>query len=606
MNRIRMLGQQQATALAFFGGLLAALVFLISSITPTVQTAVFANEIEGGGGTAVYLPLITKPESFDLAINHIEVIQSTQTTNNNVPLVAQRHALVRVYAQTVVGTSPSNVVVTLEGRRGTTNLGTLSANPRPIPTNPTRANLNSTVNFLLPDNWRTGNVQLTARINIVDANPGNNVRQHTASFGSVPALRVVVVPINYTHQGPTNPGYYPGQSVDHISNWIQRAFPVHNVQVTMRTPYNFTGNLQHSSGDAWVSLLDQMYTVKLADGYSANTPVFYYGFIPINNGSTQWFSSGIAGIGWVSPPDQAWRESLGLNLGQNDNTGILAGHEFGHNMGRRHAPCGNPGGLDPNYPYTGGSIGQFGYDIGVNALRSPATYRDMMSYCSPEWVSDYTYNALYVDQTSKGNWPDQADTPSPQLLIRANLSNDGLAEMRPIYHLTTSGDTRPLSATMYQVRLLDAAGRTIATHPIALREAEEPGILIRSFNGVVPLPAEPVAAVQIVSLAGETPHILAEQSLTTHSLAARAEANLTATADSLHLTWNETDRPAIVRYTADDAATWTTLAVDHLGGALTVDKGWLDGDSLLDEQANGRFEIILANGANNNVLTLER
>ncbi len=597
MKRIKMFGQQQAATLAIFCGLLAALIILISSTTPTARTAVLANEAQGGGGTAVYLPLITVPQSFDLAITNIEIIQSTQTPTNNVPLVAQRHALVRVYAQTLVGTSPNNVVVTLEGTRGGTNLGTLSANPRPIPNNPNRANLNSTVNFLLPESWRTGNVQLTARINVQDANPGNNVRQHTASFGIVPQLRVVIVPINYTHQGPTNPGFYPAQSVDYISNWIQRAFPVHNVQITMRTPHNFTGNLQGAA--SWITLLNQMFALKTGDGYSPNSPVFYYGFVPINNGSTQWFTSGIAGIGWVSPPNEAQRESVGLNLGQNDNTGILAGHEFGHNMGRRHAPCGNPGGLDPGYPYTGGSIGQFGYDVGVNALRNPANYRDVMSYCSPEWVSDYTHNALYQDQVSKGNWPDQADTPSSQLLIRASLDQTGLVEMRPIYHLTTSGDTRPLSATMYQVRLLDEAGRTIATHPIALREAEEPGILVRSFNGVVPLPAEPVAAIQIVSLAGESPHILAEQSLTTRSLAARAETNLTETADSLHLTWHETDRPAIIRYTANDGATWTTLAVDHLGGALTVDKQWLDGE-------NGRFEIILANGTNANVLEVTR
>jgi hypothetical protein len=288
-----------------------------------------------------------------------------------------------------------------------------------------------------------------------------------------------------------------------------------------------------------------MYALKLADGYPDDTPVFYYGFVPINNGSTQWFSSGIAGIGYIG-----FRESVGLNLGANDNSGILAGHEFGHNMGRRHAPCGEPAGIDPDYPHAGGSIGQFGYDIGFNALRSPLTYRDMMSYCSPEWVSDYTYTALFWDQINNGVLAAEEAATSGQLMVRADLNEDGSVDMQPIYQFELSESSRPASsAARHVVQLLNAAGSVIAQHPIALREAEEPGITVRSFNGIVPLPAEPVAAVQIVSLAGESPHILAEQSLTTRSLAARAEAGLTETADTIHLTWSDANRPAIIRYT---------------------------------------------------------
>jgi hypothetical protein len=577
--------------------LLLSLLITLLGASLLVNNTFATPQPTGGGSHTAYLPVITRPVSFDLAITNMEVIQSVQTLTNNVPLVAQRHTLVRVYAQTLQGTSPNNVVVTLEGIRNGASLGLLSADPRPIPINPIRANFGSTVNFLLPDTWRTGNVTLVARIDIQDGNSGNNVRQQIAQFNNVPQLRVVIVPINYTHQGSNAPGFYPAESVDYISDWIHRAFPVHNVQITMRTPYNFTGNLQTENG--WSTLLWAMTDLKQADGYSENSPIFYYGFVPITNGSTQWFTSGIAGIGWVSQPTTAWRESVGLNLGQNDNTGILAGHEIGHNMGRNHAPCGGAGGVDLNYPYGGGSIGQFGYDIGVNALRDPVTYRDMMSYCSPEWVSDYTYNALYNDQMLKGNWPDQAETTSQQLLIRANLNETGIVEMRPTYHLAASGNTQPLSITMYEVQLLDEAGTIIAQHPISLRQAEEPGIVVRSFVGTVPMPAEPVASIQIVSLAGESPHVLATQSLATRTLAARTDSSLTETDDSIHLTWSDSSRPAIVRYTADNGTTWTTLAIDHLGGELTVDKEWLAGE-------NGRFEIILANGTNGNVLTLER
>jgi hypothetical protein len=582
--------------------LLLSLFITLFGASLLVNSTFATPQPTGGGSHTTYLPLITRPIPFDLAITNMEVTQSVQTLTNNVPLVAQRHALVRVYAQTLVGTSPPNVVVTLEGIRNGVSLGLLAADPRPIPTNPSRANLASTVNFVLPPAWRTGEVTLIARIEINDGNPGNNVRQHVATFNDVPQLRVVIVPINYTHT-PSNQ-LYPAQPVDFISNWIQRAFPVHNVDVTIRAPFSFSGNLH--TGGAWEDLLWAMTNLKQADGLSEYSPIFYYGFVPINNGSTQWFSSGIAGIGWISQPNTAWRESVGINLGQYDDSGILAGHEFGHNMTRRHAPCGNPGGLDLNYPYADGSIGQFGYDIGLNALRNPATFKDVMSYCSPEWVSDHTYNALYVDQVTKGNWPAKAEVPSQQLLIRASLDESGGVAMQPIYQFEMSENAHPRSgATLHEVQLLAEDGKVIAQHPISLREAEEPGIVVRGFMGTVPLPAEPVVSVQIVSLAGESPAVLAGQSLTTRALAARTEASLTETADAIHITWSDSSRPAIVRYTGDDGATWTALAIDHLGGELAVDKEWIEGNSL-HEQVNGRFEIILANGTNGNVLTLER
>jgi hypothetical protein len=70
-------------------------------------------------------------------------------------------------------------------------------------------------------------------------------------------------------------------------------------------------------------------------------------------------------------------------------------HEMGHNFGRQHAPCGGPSGVGP-YPYgSGASIGQWGLDPATGQLLSPTTYRDYMSYCGPEWTSDFTYRAIY-------------------------------------------------------------------------------------------------------------------------------------------------------------------------------------------------------------------
>jgi hypothetical protein len=49
---------------------------------------------------------------------------------------------------------------------------------------------------------------------------------------------------------------------------------------------------------------------------------------------------------------------------------------------------------DPSYPHSGGSIGEWGYDLIRGELVEPST-ADFMGYCDPSWVSDYTYTALF-------------------------------------------------------------------------------------------------------------------------------------------------------------------------------------------------------------------
>jgi len=78
---------------------------------------------------------------------------------------------------------------------------------------------------------------------------------------------------------------------------------------------------------------------------------------------------------------------------------------MGHAHGREHAPCGNPAGPDRNYPYAGAKIGAWGYDIVTGKFADPSKYVDMMSYCTPIWLSDYTFYALMerIQDVSKQN-----------------------------------------------------------------------------------------------------------------------------------------------------------------------------------------------------------
>ena len=80
---------------------------------------------------------------------------------------------------------------------------------------------------------------------------------------------------------------------------------------------------------------------------------------------------------------------------------ITVAHELGHNFGRPHSPCGAPDGL-PTFPYAFGFIGAVGHDVQAwvegrtsSAIGfAPSATADLMSYCSPSWISDFTFRGI--------------------------------------------------------------------------------------------------------------------------------------------------------------------------------------------------------------------
>ena len=70
--------------------------------------------------------------------------------------------------------------------------------------------------------------------------------------------------------------------------------------------------------------------------------------------------------------------------------------------------CGGVAGADPSFPYAGGTIGVFGYDLSNSVLRLPSSV-DLMGYCSNPWISDYTYVGAM-------DW--RASNPTPECGVR--------------------------------------------------------------------------------------------------------------------------------------------------------------------------------------------
>jgi hypothetical protein len=435
----------------------------------------------------VFLPAVyLSPQTAvsDLQIVHLGLYQSVQNQSNGVTLIAHKPALLRVYAQTA---QPGvSATVTIEARRDGRLLGALTEGPHPVATQPMADVMDSTFNFDLPDDWLEGRVTLTATIDqandLAEPDETNNATVSTFQFHSVPTLELTIVPVTYVDAitGVT----FSQPAHDPISSWLLAAFPLSDIQVTIREPMTFGGDLRQAT--EWGRLLDQLTALAAAE-VGPSSAHLYIGLVPNSDGSGQgWFDGGVSGFGWLNQ-----RVAVVLDVG--DETGESAGHEIGHNFGRRHAPCGNPSSVDPQFPYPNALIGVYGVDTSDETLLAPDQTHDMMSYCGPEWVSDYTYEGLLQNQLALVS---QSAPSGDGLFIQAAMDGEAISSV------AVSRINQPFRATSrtsdYRVRLVDERGATIGDYPAMLYEAEEHGVSLRRIVAHVPAPHVRVGKVQLL------------------------------------------------------------------------------------------------------------
>ena len=203
-------------------------------------------------------------------------------------------------------------------------------------------------------------------------------------------LNVVVVPIVVG-------GIVPDVSARLLEKFRARVlsmYPLADLTLTTHAPLQSSIAVGPDSG--WDQTLDALYALRAADAPSNN--VYYYGlFTPTKRYDDYCTSSCTVGLSRVATPDEVeYRGSIGLGVfadGSNSGAPDTMAHELGHALGRFHAPCMTP---DPGpFPYPGGKLGVWGFDSLNHLLLEPNAYADVMGYCAPDWISDYTYRALF-------------------------------------------------------------------------------------------------------------------------------------------------------------------------------------------------------------------
>ncbi len=323
--------------------------------------------------------------------------------SRNAPVVAKRPGLIRVYVKP--GDDWSARELTAEVRlvagdkkfpilRETKTIRAASKDDDP----------KSTFNLEVPaDNLVPG---VTFQVALTAAD-GERVKDGETSEGRFPQdgtfedlgaklsgkLKVVLVPVKYDTDGSGRTPDVGLAQLERYKKTLMQLYPTSEVELSTHAPYPWTTTIS-GNGAGFSNVLRAMHSLRQKDKVADD--VYYYGLLTPAASMGSFCGGGcVAGLSTVVDEDTpVLRASVGLGFAGQEAADTMA-HEIGHAHGREHAPCGGPSGVDRDYPYPQAQIGVWGYDIFDKKLIAPTKGRDMMAYCPNQWISDYTYKALF-------------------------------------------------------------------------------------------------------------------------------------------------------------------------------------------------------------------
>jgi hypothetical protein len=479
---------------------------------------------------------------FGLFVRGIEVTQAVQHyranahltdpadrgPDNSLRLVSEKPAWVRVYVGSVLGVSGVTGTLEVQRRKHGFLWGTIATlNPQPPGNVNTpffatayateRGALGSTLNFIIPANDMCGTLRLIARIS-----GGHWTAEYTTEIVVILQQTLRLAGVMIAYNGPTSSTNATNLQIaaptlaelQAMSGTALTLFPVRAVadfraggMITwdrhLQDPFGTTGCTTN-----WDALHAAVVNARTADGNQAGW--VYYGLLPTGVPMGPVGGCGGGGVS-VGPVGAA----------------LTMAHEIGHSCDLEHAPCGSPPRPDANYPayepYDAagtpqGSIGEFGLDVNNGNIKSPATFKDFMSYCGPKWISPY-HHGLLVDNAMLNpatvcvdefwwddlvweEWPRFPRIPIPDpppfnlelpmfppaippmdvisLIVR--IERGAVAEVAHVARTRTRPQVEGAVATRLIARLLSDDGTVISKAPL-LRLSQEAGGCDRCRSG---------------------------------------------------------------------------------------------------------------------------
>ncbi len=242
--------------------------------------------------------------------------------------------------------------------------------------------------------------------------------------------------------------------------------PISEINATAHEPVLTSTN---NGGD----LLDEVNMIRIAEGRDGH-------YLAVMAPPTTGRYAGVAHIG-------GWSSFSVLS------SDIIA-HEFGHNRSLDHAPCGGAGSPDRFYPYEEGNIGAWGYNFDTAELISPRL-ADFMSYCRPDWTSDYHFTNAVRYRLETETEPNSnliaaassAWTASERtLMLWGGLNEEGEPYLRPSFFIDTS-PVLPEAGGPWSLTGVDETGAVLFSLSFAMSEFTDTDDERAGFTFAVPV-----------------------------------------------------------------------------------------------------------------------
>ncbi len=385
--------------------------------------------------------------------------QAAQSLEYPVPLVAGEAALLRVFV-----TAAREVDATLPPVRATfyrdgteVHTAEIDGQAASIPWQVNEGDLSASANALVPRSVVRPGTEMVVEIDpdrSLDPDLGVAVRlpetgRTLLNVRSVPPFDLTLIPFLWTEDPDSTvlavtDGLSPESDLFRLTRDL---LPVRDFRLTVHEP---VWTSVDPTSDAAAELLpetDLIYAMEGASGY-------YMGIFR---------SAGRGGpLGIAQTPGYTSLSIL---------DGNTIAHELGHNLSLLHSPGCDAGGPDPDYPYEDGSIGVWGYDFLNERLVSAGT-SDLMTYCEPQWISDYSF-AKALGYRSVAETPPRAaaksSSPPRGLLLWGGLSEDGELFLEPAF-VVRAASFPPRMDGPYRLTGEDEDGDAVFTRSFGMAE----------------------------------------------------------------------------------------------------------------------------------------
>lgn len=554
---------------------------LITALAAGATTITATSETKSGVASLCVLV----PTS-NLRIDQVVLTQAVQTLSGSLPLVAGGlPAEVRAHASMNIapaaGCPPSRVrLIAYDGQVESFREEVDASTQPPTGSNP----LSLIARFTVASALLTPSLRLLVEIDPRDDIPETATNDNTwpasgtpgpVNVIPVPPLELRFVPIQLANGGSV--GLVNDASIAEYLFATRQYYPVSTINwdrgETMTSGVAFEGGEQ----GPWLQILAEMDMKRVIEGsrrYYVGalrpppgvtfTQFGGFGYVPGNLASTGpgTRTSVLIGVGWFTRVRQ---------------TTELVAHELGHNHGRRHAPCGGAAAPDPAFPYAGGTIGVPGTDMytwsqsgGTPIQLAASTTFDVMSYCAPAWVSDYTYQGLLAARLAAGPVAATvagAGVPCECLVVWGTIHGDSVV-LNPAF-VTHTVTRAPLGGGAFRIEGVREDGSIAFSHAFEPAEIDHASD-VRHFAIAIPVSQSDRESLASLRTTGRGRNAVLHRirgnvGESLRAVAGRAAFRTLPSSDRAEVSWpRESIRGALVR----NARTGAVLAISSTGAVV--------------------------------------